>query len=219
VWTKQYAAGSLLYRSSELLPRLMLWFTAAFPTLALMVGWQLFVAGTAGGASDGKSGQPAQVPGSRRTAALALAGLVASSLSAAVYVNVMPASAQDALTSTAALPYLVCSIVGGIVQAVAWVLQYRDATMSRRWLTVASAGLALNFLGMAVVNETTRLASVDLTWLAAIHERAFEVGGFGVFATFLVVNFGLIALCIQLVRRGLRPVPKTDPKREGERKR
>ncbi|MCH7728335.1 MAG: hypothetical protein IH991_17935, partial [Planctomycetes bacterium] len=41
VWAEHYRSEAILFRSPELIPRLALWFVAAFPTMALVVGWQL----------------------------------------------------------------------------------------------------------------------------------------------------------------------------------
>lgn len=43
-WPRQYASGSLFYASRETVPRLALWFAAAFPTLALILAWQRWYA-------------------------------------------------------------------------------------------------------------------------------------------------------------------------------
>jgi len=56
---------------------------------------------------------------------------------------------------------------------------------------------------MAVSNESMRITTLDMTKLYAIHERAARVGGRGIFLLFFAINFGLIGVCLRLVRRGL----------------
>ena len=67
--------------------------------------------------------------------------------------------------------------------------------------------MSLQFLGMAVVREATRLGRLDMEALAARHADATEVGGFVCFAAFLVINGGLLAYCIKLVRSGGKASP------------
>ena len=55
---------------------------------------------------------------------------------------------------------------------------------------------------MAVVNEATRLAALDITELYAKHKQAAEVGGWYLFVFFLAINSGLMVYCLRLVRNG-----------------
>lgn len=204
IWEQEYVSGTLLYHNSELLPRLTLWFLAAFPTMALVVGWQLWYRhGRNSGDSKVASGDPVpEIPGSRRTAVIAVAGIVSSTLAALVYFQVMSDAARDTITSPLAFAYLVAAIVGGVIQLGAWIPQYLAARLSQRWLIVCTAGLVVNFIGMAVVNEATRLAALDITKLYAKHKQAAEVGGWYLFVFFLAVNSGLMLYCLRLVRHG-----------------
>ena len=63
----------------------------------------------------------------------------------------------------------------------------------------------MNFVGMAVVNESTRLATFhaagQLNDLFERHARASQVGGLPVFLLFFAMNAALIAFCIRLVAR------------------
>lgn len=200
-WNAEYTSASLLFKTDELLPRLTLWFIAAFPTMALVVGWQLWYR-HGRDQSTGESSPNATIPGSRRTAMIAISGIVLSTLAALVYFQVMSQAARDAITGTLGFPYLVAAIVGGIIQLAAWVKQNLDARLSKQWLGVATAGLVINFVGMSVINEATRLASLDITMLYTRHKEATKVGGLFLFALFLLVNTGLMFYCLRLVRNG-----------------
>jgi hypothetical protein len=204
-WEKEYVAGTLLYHNPELLPRLTLWFLAAFPTMALVVGWQLWYRH---GRNIAANEPVPNIAGSRRTAVIAVAGIISSTLVAVAYFWLMKSDVRDAITSPLAFPYLVMAIVGGVIQLGAWVPQYLTARLSTKWLIVCTAGLAINFIGMAVVNEATRLAVLDITKLYAKHRRAYEVGGFFLFALFLAINSGLMLYCLRLVRHGWQAAPK-----------
>lgn len=201
-WATQYGSGTVIFRSPELIPRLTLWFAAAFPTMALVVGWQLLFRARD---DNGKADAPSQVPGSRRTAAIAIVGIVLSSVTAGIYFSLLNAPAREAIMGTFALPYAAMAAVGGAIQLFAWIAQFARRGLARRWLLVASTGLVINFIGMAVVNESTRLATFQasgkLDTLFARQEEAFQVGGFPVFVLFLIVNAGLIAFCVRLVRK------------------
>ena len=195
VWAGQYHSGELVFHSPELVPRLVLWFTAAFPTMALLVAWQLW------DARDKSIDATAPPPGSRRISAVALAGLTASSLAAVAYLTAMGPDARATITGALARPYLVLALVGGLIQAVAWAGHYRHGRLSLGWLSLASAGLLIGFTGMAVCNEATRLAALDIASLYPDHAAAWQVGGFPAFVFFLLVNFALVFYCIRLVRR------------------
>ena len=205
-WEKEYVADTLLYYHPELLPRLTLWFLAAFPTMALVVGWQLWY--RHGRNIDGANQPVPKIAGSRRTAVIAVAGIITSTLAALVYFWMMKPDARDTITGPVAFPYLVMAIVGGVIQLGAWVPQFLAARLSKKWLIVATTGLVINFIGMAVVNEATRLAALDITQLYAKHKQASEVGGFFLFALFLAINTGLMLYCLRLVRHGWKAASK-----------
>ena len=191
VWEKQYASGALMFFTPELLPRLALWFVSAFPTMALTVAWQLW---------DRNRNADA-----RPMSMIGLVGIVLMSGSAGGYFFLLSEAARGAITGAIGLPYLVLSIVGGALQGVAWVAQLRLGRLTRGWLSIGSAGLVLNFIGMVVVNEVTRLTSLDATiGLAPLYSRhagAWKVAGLPVFLFFAVVNACLIVWCVRLVRR------------------
>jgi hypothetical protein len=197
VWAEQYESESIIFRSPELVPRLALWFVAAFPTMALVVAWQLWL--------RGRDADRENIIGTRRASAIALAGIVLSSMMAGVYFSLLAQPAKDAIMGAIGVPYLAMSILGGAIQAVAWVAIYNSRNLSRRWLIFATVGLVVNFIGMAVVNETTRLAAFhtrgELAALYELHAGAFQIAGLPLFVVFFVVNGALIAFCIQLVRR------------------
>ena len=139
---------------------------------------------------------------------IAVAGIISSTLAALVYFSVMSSDARDAIKGPVAFPYLVAAIVGGVIQLGAWVPQYLAARLTKKWLVVATVGLVVNFVGMAVVNEATRLAALDITELYAKHKQAREVGGLFLFLLFLAINTGLMLYCLRLVRHGWQAAPK-----------
>lgn len=200
-WPEQYASGSVFYASREIPPRLALWFTAAFPTMALVLAWQRWYAQ--------RILPPAErTAGVRRCALFAIGGLLCSEALAAVLYFSVDERVQRTVTSSLAGPYLIAAIVGCAIQSLAWAMQYRLPHFSRNWLLAASAGLALTLIGTAVVRETRRLADVRIEALYDSHAHAFASGGSLTFLFFLVLNTALIGACFVIVRRGIEPNPR-----------
>lgn len=184
-WQAHYAAGEHVYWTPELVPRLLLWFVAAFPTMALMVGWQL------------RGGDA----GARTLAAIGIGGIVVSAAWSGRYFLLLSDAARVAVTGPVASPYLAMSLAGGAVELLAWWAVFRQRRLSTRWLVVGTVGLVVNFAGTAVMNESIRLATLDLARLYARHAEAWKVSGLPVFLFFFAVNAVLIAWCIRLTRR------------------
>jgi len=196
VWQEQYAGGTLIYRPIELLPRLGLWFVAAFPTMSLMLAWQIWW-------EERIAGEPPQdrLPGTRRTATIALTALVLSCIFAGLYWQVMAVETRDVIFSNLAWPYIVLAMIGVLIEMVAWAIQYASGRLSLTWLTVGTVGLVINFVGTAVIRESTRLASLDIADLYGKHAESAKVGGLVVFLIFAVINVGLMLYCIRLTGR------------------
>jgi hypothetical protein len=193
-WTEQYVSHRLLYHSPELAPRLALWFLGAIPTMAIMVGWQLWYAERRGAATTSTS---------RHLSILALAGLVLSAIAGTAYFLSLPAEIRSHLLGPSALPYLAAAIVGWAIQLAAWFVQMRHLHVCRTWLIVASVGCLAAIFGVTALREVRRMLAIDMTSLYLIHENAAKVGGLTVFLFFFLFNALAIAACILIVRRGL----------------
>jgi hypothetical protein len=212
VWTQQYAAGTVFYRSEDVFPRLGFWFASAFPTLATWLGWQLWL-----NRDDGQK-LLADVPRDsaardvRHIAVVALVGLLACGLTAALYYSITPPFLRAVVTGPLAGPYLWGALIGGCVQAAAWIRLWSrpHITAGRMW--IISAGLIVTLIGVAVVRESLRLGKVDVTVLYDEHEAATQVAGRWTFLCFLIVNSALIVWCARIVTRGkLKPPEIRDP--------
>lgn len=197
VWRAQYASGSHVFRSPELLPRLLLWFVASFPTMSLIVGWQLWDRARRTG------GDPAA--GARTVALVALGGIVASALWSARYYFLLDEASRNAVAGPSGRPWLILSIAGGALEFAVWAALLARRRLSGGVLLVASAGLVVNFVGTGVMNESIRLvqldAAVGLPALHARHAESWKVSGLPVFLFFLVLNGVLMALCVRRARR------------------
>ena len=189
VWTAQYASGSLWYGDAELPPRLALWYTGAFPALALVIAWQV------------RNGVDAH-RAARPVASIAMAGLAIAAVASVVYARALPVEVRNQIQTTA-LPYLILVGLGGVLQAVAWTIAWRTRVLSSFGLLVAiTAGVVAATLGMTVVREVRRLAAIDISELYATHARASAVGGLALFVLFFVLNSLLIAGVLVMVCRG-----------------
>jgi hypothetical protein len=181
----------------EVLTRLSVWLGGALMTMPVLVGWQLMAR-----RPQQEEGE-AMVVETRRLAVVALVGTVLA-LAARLSVSWQGDELAHLLGTPLARPYLIAALIGAGLQAGAWLLQFRMGRLGRARLAIASAGTAMALLGVSVIHETIRLASVDLEALYPLHAEAARIGGLAVFLAFAVINIGLIGLCVWLVRRGLR---------------
>lgn len=194
VWSQFYADGLMRYRSPEIVPRLGVWYIGAFPTMALLVAWQLWTAGL--------RGTPAPAREHRRLARWAMLGLLGAGAIVAGWLYAgggrLVAGSQAAMVG----PFAIVAVLGGAVQAAAWLMQWRGDRLDGRWLTLASVGAVLALLGATVVREGIRLSSVDISQLYPQHAQASRVGGLVVFLLFFAINAVLCGMCFRIVRRG-----------------
>ena len=196
IWGAFYGSERWFYGDSELWPRLGYTLTAAFPTLALVVAWQIHW-----GRDGLEAGSVAAA--ARQLRFMALLGLLTSLLEAGLWYLYLDTPAQSALRSTLAMPYGVLFLVGAVVQGVFWLRVKSGSDLTPRMLAFATAGTLATLLGVAVVRETRRLAALDLGPLLESHRHAAGVGGIAIFLIFFLVNAGVIATCVWLVKRDL----------------
>lgn len=197
VWPAFYGSGAMRYRSPEVVPRLALWLTGSIPTMAALVGWQLWFATRA-------TGEPCAPVRARRWSLLALLGLVASGLCGVWYYVAADAAVRAQCAGAMAGPYLNLAVLGVALQTVAWTAQWQRARLEATWLGVASAGSVCTLAGVVVVREATRLSGIDIEALYATHAALAAAGGLPLFGVFLAVNAGLIGWCVLRVSREVR---------------
>ena len=190
-WTEQYTSNRIGYATSELLPRIGIWLGGVFPVMATLVAWPL-------------AREPLAPGIARRLALIAGAGLILSLGCAAWYFSVLDSALRGAILAPSCRAWQAAIVLGIILQAAAWVLVWRAAALLSlpRWLALAGAVLSVS--GGAVCREALRTSRLDFAGLLPQHEAAATVGGFWLFALFLVLNFAIIAGCIALVARSLK---------------
>ena len=207
-WADFHASGDLMYATSVLLPRLLVWLVGGLPTMVLMVFWQVWYKRKGDVKVD-----PREV---KRGTLIALAGLIGAGLCGGWYYaadNAADSALRSAVTGPLAGGYFLVAVAAGLVTAFMFVMLYRHKGLCPYRLSVASAAWVIAITCMAVVREAIRLEAVDIESLYAAHDNAIGKAGLPVFLVFTVVNGGLIAYCFRLVRKhrkvsgDTRPVP------------
>lgn len=199
-WAAQYAAGTVNYRTSELLPRLGLWVASAFPTLAVWLAWQLWWNADQGTELLTDIEQETSRADIRHVALVGISGLVLTTALALVYGSMLPADLRSILAGRLSGPYLFLAVAGLAVQFAGWFVVRSRAQLSQPLLIVLTSGLIATLGGLAVVREAIRLARVDIADLFAAHAAAAKVSGFWLFVLILIVNTALIVWCARIVR-------------------
>ena len=192
-WPEIYRSGKTMLSVHLVAMRMVVWAGGAFASMAVIAAWQI-----RGQLSNSEKEEV--YPENATLAWCGLAGVVVAVISAFAYV-----ASSDQLGfvfGTLALPYACLAALGAIIQVAGWILWLRGRSSLTMLLTV-SAGWLLSLLGVSAVRETLRLRVIDIEALAERHQQAAEVGGFGVFLVFAVINTLLIGTCVWLVRRRL----------------
>ncbi|HTL52054.1 MAG TPA: hypothetical protein VL860_05690 [Planctomycetota bacterium] len=226
-WTDFYEQGRFFFWDPQMVPRLTAWVMGAFPTMALLVAWQLrqksrafdsnVAAGTAPEIPESSMSAPQAVgsvwhpasvePAVRTLAVISLLGMAVSAAGGLWYYSLGNAAMQAALLSPLAGPYLIAAAVGSLIQAIGWFAALKTGKLHTGILIAQSAGLLLTLCGMSVAREAIRLSAIPIAMLYDQHAHASTVGGFPLFILFMVVNALLIAYCIKLAR----PKPPAQP--------
>jgi hypothetical protein len=201
VWTEQYVSLRIAYLPTEIWPRMGVWAGGVFPVMAALAAWPL--------AAREHAEHPAAGRTARWLAIMALLGLVVSLASIAGYGATIEPAARDAVLGSRFRVWLALLVIGVVLQIAGWMMVLRAGSLPSlaRWL--ATTGAVLAVVGLVVCREGVRTSRVDLAALVDHHGSAASVGGFWLFAAFLVINFSVIAGCVWLVLRSL-PKESTD---------
>jgi len=195
-WPDVYASNAIPLPAMAILLRTLVWVGGSFATLATILGWQLHFT-QQDRSDDATSGDV------RRLALMSIGGLSVAAIAALAYVFVLDETERGRVLGAFAVPYLVVAIGGVMGQIRLWVMLYRHSQLSAGWLSMVSLCCALTLVATSVLRESIRLSAIDVSQLYARHADAAEIEGLWLFLAFAVINAGLIAQCIRLVRRGL----------------
>jgi hypothetical protein len=167
-WQAMYASGSRFALDLAIVPRLALWLGAMLVLFAVVAAW------------------PARPADRRRLAILALVGLFACGITAALTIAV-----RGTVDTAHGWLHVLCA--AAVAAALGWI-----GTMRRpdgRGLALATGATAAALLAGAVVREAPRIALIERSRATAV-----ESGGLPVFAITAVIGIALIAWVIRTVR-------------------
>jgi len=208
-WPSFYESGRMVYRSPEMLPRLLVWSVGSVPTACLLLAWQM--------RREARRGRPA---GLRSLSHVAAAAIPLTLLCALAYWPALSPAASRVLRTRFAFPWMSLALAGLLVQFFGWmrVARVSDAGKAGGRLLLVSAGLAMTLLGATCVRECIRLSDMEIQPLLARHAHAAGVGGFAVFLGFAVLNILLMAWAVAIVVRrddssAAAPAPSPTPSR------
>lgn len=206
-WVSFYASKQLFYSDPAFWPRLGMWLAGALPVMATIVATQiawLRRRGIEPSAAAHAAGQDPAVAGNigseaSRLATLAMAGLVVAGICALSY----PQQAENAavLWSPLCRAYVFGGSVGVMLQSAGWWHMRRTAQIGTGLLWLLWTGMISIVVGVAVVREALRLASLDVTALYAQHDSAAQQGGSIAFMIFMLLNTAGVGWCMRQVAR------------------
>ncbi|MEW4528026.1 hypothetical protein [Maioricimonas sp. JC845] len=208
VWAQHYAEGRTRFWTITLIPRLITWFAAAFPTLAIWLAWQIRLT------ADDDTENHATVIG--RLALTAWIGMAISVIAGIVLLVMDPPEVRQAVLGIAGIPWMLLGIAGVAAQAIGWWQLRGVGRLCRSRLTIISAGCSASILAGAVLRELMRISRLDIAAFYPKHAAAAEVGGLVVFLFFFAVNAVIIGYCIWLVRSADQLAPTDDAPAQDE---
>lgn len=193
-WTSQYTASRPYYLPSEIFPRLGIWLTGVFPTMAALIAWPLAL-------------QTLPTGTARNLSLIALAGMTASLAAGVWYLSTIDDASRTAVLSSAWRPYQIAILLGLLLQTAGWLLTWRSDMLAKSTRLLTLIGAILTVAGILACREAIRITRLDLASLLSNHAAAAQIDGFWIFAIFLLLNTLAIAICIAVVAKNLRPAP------------
>ncbi|MCR9199410.1 MAG: hypothetical protein NXI04_12250 [Planctomycetaceae bacterium] len=202
-WPQVYESGQVVASLGALTIRLAMWVAGAFPCMSIFVAWQLRYY------SD-RDGRPAsQVGGLRALSMVASVGILLTLACAGGYLATLTADTRSALLGSQGGPWMMAVALGSVVQLNGWWLMRKNGQLSTSSLSLVTGGCLLMLTGAGFLRELLRFVQVDASGVARNAKSAASVGGFWLFVLFTVVNVGLMAICVRLVRPALRTDAET----------
>ena len=186
-WPELDDSGSLPFASSGLLPRLGVWFFAAFMTLAVELAWQGRLLGM-------KLVQPP--PGTavmglsaiRRLALTATCGGIGALACGTSYALTLPSGTVRGVSGPSGGLWLYAAVAGVFLQLAAWAWVAARDRFPLPVLLLATGGCLVSLVSGVVLREVVRVSTIDIASLTAIHEEATATGGLALFLAFAAAN-------------------------------
>ena len=204
-WAEIYATGRLPFTAAIVIPRMLVWISGSFATMAATVGWQLWRQEEL---IDQNTEREPETYGEftssvRTLVRLAMGGLTVSLVAGAIVFAQCDDKTRGLIFGALGLPYLILTVIGVIAQGLGWFQQWRAQEFNGPGMWTVTVGCLLSLLGVSVMREGIRLGAIEIARLAPRHAEAFTEGGFGVFLTATVVVVAAIVWCVRTVQRGM----------------
>ena len=201
VWPRLYAERALDSSTPGFLPRLGVWFFAAFATLAVELAWQGRMLGMELVQPPPGSSHVMGLSAVRRLSLTAMSGCVGVVGCGLAYVATLPLETRSVIGGPLAGPWVVAVLMGLGLQMLAWAwVAFRDR-LPLPVLLAATTGCGVSMVSGVVLREALRATAIDLTTLTDRHAAAAEIGGLPVFLIIAVANVAAIGWCIRIARR------------------
>jgi hypothetical protein len=204
VWPEAYRSGEAVRSTFALSMRLLTWVAGTFPTMSILASWQLRGMRSRTAAWDASISEAEWADlfntEHRRLGYASIAGIAVAFACAGGYWTTLETSVHTQLIGHAGWPWLIIAIASSLFQIVGWVMQFRRPCLCNRWLTTITVALLTALVATASLREIVRLSQANLDQVTTSTRAASQVGGFGLFLVFTVLNVGLIAWCIHMVR-------------------
>ncbi len=205
VWPTAYATGRAVTSPVAVLLRLATWVSGTIPTMAILAAWQLRGMRSR---TDSWPDAPASTnwdtlfqQDHRRLVLISLCGLAAALVFAFGYFQTLSVDVRSTLTGKAGVVWIAVLLTMALVYGAMLWMSRNAASFSLKGLIALTATLSGILLAAACLREIVRLTQADLAAVTGGTAAAGQVGGFGLFLAFTILNIGLIAWCIHLVRQ------------------
>lgn len=204
-WPMAYETGYAVQSLPALCLRLATWITGTFPAMGVLMAWQL-----RGMRSRTEAWRDfaADVNWLKlieeedcRIAWASLIAMVASLILAFCYFLTLPEAVRSNLTGAAGVLWIVVLLSSSGLMMTGFIRQRRNHSSSLNWLITITAAVIVQLTAAASLREIIRLSQADLSAVAQSTNAAAKIGGLGMFLVFTLLNAGLIAFCLWLVRR------------------
>lgn len=193
-WPAAYASKNLVASPLDLCLRLATWIAGTFPVMSILAAWQLAFRRISSEPNASQRDSEA-----RRLAMVSLCGLLIGSVTASAYAARLPESSTQHLFGAAGIPWIALAVVGIVMQAAGWIFQWRNMCFCTRLTSMVTMGCLAMLPGVAILREIIRASRIDLASMQPALSEAIEIGGFGTFVVFAVLNTVLITICVRLV--------------------
>ncbi len=199
-WQAYYLNPPKYFSSTESLFRMGLWVIGAFPAFSVILAWQLWYY---------QKYDRVEIPRSqsRLLAALAVGGLIVSSIIGFIYFSSEQYINQVTrlyLTNTTCRLYIIILVIGLVITLAGWTLQWMRWRLWAPALIIATIGSITSITAATTLREAVRAHKVQLVDFYDQHEQAAQIGGLGAFIFFFALNTLCIFTCFLIVRQALK---------------